>query len=178
MGFFLSQALLLAAVYGLFCLALACHVVIVFLSQGASATFGWYLYAVVTVEVILLALGASVWVGRERLRHAIGFGAFLLAALDLYAVHFLLGPYYAGVIAHRPDGPLRTFLLGDLSRTGIGELISRLTVNKPAILTPAVFSTVWVLYAGATLLLVFLAFLASRSGRRGTADLDSPGPTD
>ncbi len=83
---------------------------------------------------------------------AAAVGATLFAALDLYGMHWLAIPYYTGLIAHRANGSLAALHLSAYSAAGIATVGERLTANKPAWFSPAVFAVLWILYLCATLL--------------------------
>jgi hypothetical protein len=97
---FREQFIVLICFYGFFCLGLAYQVVTLFMSEGVSASTGWYIYCLVIPEMILVYCG---------LRSALPFGLHrwilpslttAFALLDLYGMHFLLLPYYSGIISH------------------------------------------------------------------------------
>ncbi len=146
----------LGAFYGFFWLGL-CYHELTFSVLGLSSGAGWYLYAVVAAEALLAAAGlcALAPAGRSGL---VLFGvAFLFVALDLYAVHFLLLPYYTGLTAHAPGGGLASFHLAQLGDGGWGQIWSRLMLPAPAALAA------WLAYLASTLALPGLAGLAGRS---------------
>lgn len=154
--------LVLAAFYGFFCVGLAYHVLITFVNQGVSASTGWYIYALVVVEVILATLGLFALCPARGRRWILPAATSLFVLLDLYATHFLLIPYYTGLIAHKPDGHLASFYASQLGEVGVGAVLERLTVNKPALMSAPVFVLLWVLFLSATLGLVALSLRASR----------------
>ena len=98
-----------------------------FLAMHISAGVGWYLNAIVVVEAVLFACAGTGLAGVRRAGVFVATAALLALALDLYTVHFLLGPYYTGLIRHRPSGALEAFHIGYLSRIGIQEYFRRLT---------------------------------------------------
>ncbi len=102
--------------YGMFWLGQLYNVLLLFLAKGASTSMGWYLYAVVLPEVVLLAVGLRRW----------GLLAVTVccAALDVYTVNFVSLPFYSGLIGRRPDGSLENFHFHSLKeyRRGAGEL--------------------------------------------------------
>ncbi len=142
-----------AAFYGFFWLGL-CYHELTFSALGLSSSAGWYLYAVVVAEALLVSLGLT----------ALGRGAWVLPAvaalfalLDLYATHFLLLPYYTGLIAHRPDGGLASLQLTQLADGGFSLMLSRL------MLPPAAAAALWLAFLAATLALPVVAGRAVRS---------------
>ena len=118
----------LAAVYAAFWLAQLYNVSLIFMSKGVPTSMGWYLYAVIAAEVVLCAATIPPIVG-----------VVLFAALDLYAMHFVALPYYAGLIHHKPNGALESF-------------------HPHAIPTPPLhLIALWLLYLSATLVIPFRA---------------------
>lgn len=96
-----NPAGILVTAYILMCFAVAYHSLVIFLVQNTSTANGWYLYSVVVPEVVLLALGFTGLFGMKWSPLAMACVCVLAVALDLYTVHFLLMPYYAGMIGHR-----------------------------------------------------------------------------
>ncbi len=79
---------------------------------------------------------------------AISFGL-----LDTYTVHFLLIPYYTGMIAHKANGALATFLMSRGPEVGFWDIVARMQANKPFLTSPAVL-VIWLCYLAATLILM------------------------
>jgi 4-amino-4-deoxy-L-arabinose transferase-like glycosyltransferase len=141
--------LLVAATYTLFCLAMAYFAITTVLAVHLSAAPGWYLNAVAAPEAVLFACGAAGVVGLYRAPLFLAAATTLTAALDLYTVHFLLIPYYAGRIRHRPSGALQTLPL------------HQLTASDPHWL--------WLAYLAATLTLAALVFPIAKAAPRHAA---------
>jgi hypothetical protein len=80
-----------------------------FVAMGISAGVGWYALSMAAAEATLLACGFAGLFGLERGRVAMGFTVWLALAFDWYTVHFVLAPYYAGLIRHRANGSLEAF---------------------------------------------------------------------
>jgi hypothetical protein len=152
---------ILASSYLLFCAGLAYHVVVDFLIKGIPATCGWYLYAVILPEFLMVALGIFTLAGSGWFRLAAAMGSLIAATLDLYTVDFILLPYYTGVITHRASGVLNAFHLNDLHNVSVWEMFHRLSANGPAWLGPAAIAVMWIAYLGATAALVAGAFALS-----------------
>lgn len=91
-----------AAFYACFCAGELWHAALMFTARGVPVSMGWYLYGAVAAEVPLAVAGLSTWFRRW----AAPVAAALLAALDLFAMHALALPYYAGLIRHAGDGSL------------------------------------------------------------------------
>jgi hypothetical protein len=86
-------------------------------------------------------------------------GVALFALLDLYTMHFVALPYYAGLIAHRPNGMLAAFHPAGVN---LSDALSRLHAFKPGFLSEPLLASLWIVYLAATLSLVVIAFLLSR----------------
>jgi hypothetical protein len=99
----------LAAAQLLFVLALAYFSLSTYVATGISAGVGWYALSMSAVEATLLACGFAGLFGLARARIAMGITVLLALAFDLYTVHFVLAPYYGGLIRHRPNGSLEAF---------------------------------------------------------------------
>jgi hypothetical protein len=68
-------------------------------------------------------------------------------------------PYYTGLIAHRPGGPVANF---HPAAASFPEFIARLAAFKPPLLSQPVLVVLWVCYAAATMALVVIGFAAAR----------------
>jgi 4-amino-4-deoxy-L-arabinose transferase-like glycosyltransferase len=169
---FRDQYIALICFYGFFCLGLGYQVLTLFISEGVSASTGWYIYSLVIPELILVYCG---------LRTALPFSSHpwilpslttAFALLDLYGMHFLLLPYYSGIISHSAvyTGVFSHSTLSwvpaarlqQLMRTGLSTLADRLVINKPAFLTSRTLLLLWTIYFFAT------AWLFISSWRCGT----------
>jgi 4-amino-4-deoxy-L-arabinose transferase-like glycosyltransferase len=117
--------------YGGFWTAMMYHAFVTFLREGIPSSTGSYLYAVVACQTALLWSGIEQWFPprwRSRAMAAL-IGLFLL--LEMYATHFVLIPYYSGMIRHRPDGTLLSFVPTQAFDLGLPEVLRRLSLNKP-----------------------------------------------
>jgi hypothetical protein len=148
--------LVLLAFYLCFCAALAYHVVVEHFYVGVSATTGWYLYCLIAAELTLLAAGTAVIAGERWLTHAIAFAVLCFVALDIYTTHFLLIPYYTGMISHTVTGALASFHVEQIS----SDMFRRLLTNKPGWLTGSLLTTLWSLYLLSTAALMWVAATA------------------
>ncbi len=141
---------------------LAYHVLVSSLVLHQAATSGSYLFSIAAAESLLLTAGILFW-SRRYFPLAAAFVALLLAAIDMFGMNIYALPYYAGLIAHLPSGPLPAWKLQDAAQQG-GLLFQHLSVNKPQWLGPATMTVLWVCYAIATLavpLLIGSRFWAS-----------------
>jgi hypothetical protein len=121
----------LAAVYAAFWLAQLYNVLLIYTSKGVPTSMGWYLYAVIGAEVVLCSATVPPVIG-----------VALFAAFDLYAVHFVALPYYAGLIRHRANGALESF---------------HLSAPRPFPRPRLLLAALWLLYLAATVALVVQA---------------------
>ena len=134
-----------------FLVAIAQHVLITFIDTGMGASAGWYVYAVIVPESILVVAGLTAFKWGKYMLIGI-ISAFVL--LEIYSTHWILIPYYTGLIAHTAGGSLQSFHPSQLNDIGFHELLARLEVNRPFFLTNAVLVSLWVLYVIASAALV------------------------
>jgi hypothetical protein len=156
-----AHLLMLLLLFIGFVAATAYHILITFLDSGMGASEGWYIYAVVVPEAILVVVGLSALKGGRWLNAGL---ACALILFELYAVHGVLMPYYTGLIAHTSAGSLQHFHPEQLGQIGWSELFSRLTINRPTFVSPTILFLVWAAYLAASGLLAFVAVYAG-SGR-------------
>ena len=149
----------LVTVYGFLWLGQVYNVFLQALAKGLAGSMGWYLYAAVACEVVL----CTVAFGRWRVFIA-AVGTTLFGLLDLYGMHWVAIPYYAGLIGHQANGTLAT-LHSDAYRTmGFGAVFERLAVNKPAAVSQPVLMVLWTLYLAGTILpMAMMLWVAVRS---------------
>jgi hypothetical protein len=122
----------------------------VYLAHGMSTALGWHLDGVAGAETALLACGFAGLLGTRRAAGCMAAAALLHAALDLYTVHFVSAPYYAGLTAHLPSGLLATFHLSSLRGIGLSGIFARLALDKPAAFGPPLIAALWIGYLCAT----------------------------
>jgi 4-amino-4-deoxy-L-arabinose transferase-like glycosyltransferase len=154
----------LATIYGFFWLGLLYDVLVVSIATGVSATDGWYMYAVVLPEVLLVALGLFAVVPNGWQRWVLPAIATAFAVVDLYGVVFLMAPYYTGLIAHVPGSdvvlPVR---LVRLTAKGAGFFLMRLQENRPIAISAPCIGMAFVLYVVASISTVAVACKESES---------------
>jgi hypothetical protein len=127
-------------------------VVLIFLTKDVAASMGWYLFAVVGAEVVLAVAGLSVFLGRWTAPA----GVALFAALDLWGMHRLAIPYYAGLIRHTANGGLESLRWNVLDASAV---FGRLTAFK---LSPGLLLALWLGYLAATIGLVAMGVRTAR----------------
>ncbi|MBI3698721.1 MAG: hypothetical protein HY238_28260 [Acidobacteria bacterium] len=157
----------LGAFYGCFLLGVAYHTLILYAVLHDSSAPGWYIYCLVVPEAILATLGLQA-VAPERWVLAVGTVCFV--ALDLYATHFVMIPYYAGLIAHKTNGALEAF-----RGQGLATALLRLQENKPAWIGAPFLVGTWLLFLAATvgLLAIQARSVYNFDNRGGTNDARS-----
>ena len=153
-----GHLLVLASFYCFFCLGLAYHALLVFASQNVSATQGWYLYCPVVAEVALATSGLLALSPKRVRRWILPSVTACFASLELYATHFILMPYYSGLIGHKSDGALAAFHIALLQEYGARTVVIRLLVDKPEWLTAPAFAACWICFLASTLALPVLSF--------------------
>ncbi|HEV2495235.1 MAG TPA: glycosyltransferase family 39 protein [Terriglobia bacterium] len=141
-----GHLVMLVSLYGFFWLGQLYFVLLLFISLRISTSPGWYLYCLVIAELILVYIGLQAILPRRTRPWIIPILTAGFAALDLYGMHFLLIPYYTGVIAHAGYldcvSPSR---IRDLLGLGVHNVARRLLVNRPTTLTPGVLYVLWLL---------------------------------
>jgi 4-amino-4-deoxy-L-arabinose transferase-like glycosyltransferase len=158
-----ADFVMLIAFYSLFCVGLAYHALLMFVLWNVSATTGWYLYCLVAVEAILATAGLVALLPKRYARWILPVATSCFALLELYATHFLLIPYYTGLIAHTPNGGLTTFHASMLKDLPVTVVIERLLVNKPYFLAEPILLAIWILFLLSTLSLIVTSLRASRA---------------
>jgi hypothetical protein len=154
----LQSILILVLLWSGFLLSTFYHAMMNYLNEGLAASAGWYLFAAIVPEVMLIVAGLSAFRFSKSLILLIMACSILI---EVYATHWILIPYYAGLIRHTLDGGLQAFHPESMG-IGVSEVLSRLTVNRPPFLTSATFVGMWVVYLSATIGLFFVALKNSR----------------
>jgi len=165
---FREQFIVLICFYGFFCLGLAYQVLTLFMSEGVSASTGWYIYCLVIPELILAYCGLRAALPSGLHRWILPSLTAAFALLDLYGMHFLLLPYYSGIISHSAVyagvfshttlSSVPAARMQQLMRTGLSSIADHLVINKPHFLTTGTLVSLWVTYFLATIGLVCLAW--------------------
>jgi len=155
-----------------FAAAIAYHVTLSQIAYNAPLTCGWYFYCLMFAEVILICAGLRALLPVRARSWAAPSLAALFALLDLYGVHFILLPYYIGVVAHTPAGGLPVFRLSHFATTGLGEISARLSLNPPFLVGPAAFWFLEGVYWVATIACVVIAIRSAL----GSAQCSDPKP--
>ena len=146
--------------YLLIVVGICYYALVVFLVKGVSVALGWYLYAAVGAEIVLFASGFTGLLGTRKARYWVASTCLLALVFDLYTMHFVLVPYYTGLIRHRPSGPLEAFRMTALGDAGIGQICSHLGLNEYLNIGPAAIAVIWAAYLIGTFAL--MAFSAAQ----------------
>lgn len=139
----LEHLVAVGLLFGGFLAALCYHILVTFINSNVAATCGWYLYAVAIPEALLAIAGVLAF-GRWGRALLLAF-AGSLSTLEFYATHWLLIPYYTGVIHRSPSGSLASFHPERMT-VSIAEMLSRLQVNRPAFVTSSALFILWLFY--------------------------------
>jgi hypothetical protein len=155
-----ASAIRILAVFVLtFWLGQLYHANLLSMVWGIATSLGCYLNAVAAAEVTLCVAGLRALSPRAARRFVAPTGVALFALFDLYTLHMVALPYYTGLIAHRPGGPVAAF---HPAAASWAEFLARLAAFKSPLLSQPVLVALWVLYFAATLGLVALSFAAAR----------------
>ena len=154
---------ILAMPCALLLLGMCFHAVQGFRSAGNIGTMGYYLFALVVPETILLFVGLfrlfpddwGLWVAPVL--------AILFNALEQFGASFLLLPYYAGTIQHDLRGHLPALRISQLADGGASRIFQNLLANKPLFLNAIDLMIMMALSLGAAAALVSVAFAISVS---------------
>jgi hypothetical protein len=93
-GHFKRKLALLCSIELLFAIGIAYQALSIFLSKNIYFGPGWYFYALVVAEVLLLTSGMLILAGRRRVLFAMGFLIALFAAMNVYSAVFILARHY------------------------------------------------------------------------------------
>lgn len=130
------------------------HAAQAFRARGSAGTVGYYLYALVVPESILLIAGMARLMPVKMRLLPVPVTALILVGLEQFAVWFVLFPYYAGMIRHNARGGLPTARVGQYWR-GAGAFFDRLSAIGPAS-SPSALEAMAALYVLSTAVLIWL----------------------
>jgi len=143
--------------YGGFWAALLYHAFVNWVNVGIPTSTGWYLHAVLVCEVAIIC-SAFQWLGPGLRGYAMAGLTSLVLLLEAYATHFVLIPYYTGLISHRLDTSLTSFHLSQGLDHGWQQILMRLSANKPNFVGPGTVGLLWAAFALASAFLFVLAW--------------------
>lgn len=155
---------LLSAFVFWFAMALAYFAVGSVAASSYPGAPGWYACCLIAPIAVLLLAGLRA--AMPRFKAAAGpILAIAFGALELFAVHFYLLPYYTGFVSHAPAGGLPAFRLAQLGNGGFQTMFQRLTLHKPAWMTPPVSIAAWAMFLIATVALPVMSIYFARLDR-------------
>lgn len=161
-----SYLLVLVLFYGFFWLGQFYNVLMIFSNWGVSTSMGWYMYCLVVAEVVLATIGLMALFPRAWHAWILPAGIACFVLFELYATHFVLVPYYTGLIAHGPDGRLPAFHVSQLAQFGVQTVLNRVATNKASFLSWPSQLCLWILYLAATIsLLVVSSYFCGQNTR-------------
>ena len=154
-----GQLFVVLALYVCFWIGLLYDIFVVYIATGVSASDGWYMYAVVVPEVLLVCCGLYSIVPARWHRAILPGLASVFAVIDFYGVTALLVPYYTGVIAHVSGSDVvRPVRLMQLLTASPRLLLERLAANRPAALGPTVLGMLFAVYCLSTVATVVVSY--------------------
>jgi hypothetical protein len=127
---------------------------VIALTGRPPTAIGWYLNAVIVAELVLMTFG---------IRYLAVI--CLTICLDLYTGHFVLVPYYTGVIAHTASAALQAGLSSGPAPGPVKESsgnASPRVLQPTANYHPATICGLWALYLCGTFTLAGLAVKLAR----------------
>jgi hypothetical protein len=143
----------------------------IFNAFGDSTAVGWYLTAAAAAGIVVLVAGLGHLFGARVAPKIAAFVALAVAALDLFTLHFVSLPYYAGLHAAMPPARMPVLSLALWPSGGLPEIAERLAANHPSWLSGEVLLGMWLFYLLAVGFLVALALrtLLARAPADGTS---------
>jgi hypothetical protein len=93
LGRFKSKLALLLSLEALFIAGISYQTVSIFLVKGISFAPGWYFYALIVAEALIISSGMLILAGRRRVLPTMGILIGLFAALDVYSALVLAKHY-------------------------------------------------------------------------------------
>jgi 4-amino-4-deoxy-L-arabinose transferase-like glycosyltransferase len=139
----LDETMVLSLLYAGFWASLIYHAFVSFSKGKQPASGGWYLYAAIVPETLIVIFGLWQFMPEAWRRNLLVSMTAAFVLLDLYSSHFVALPYYTGLIRHSPNNSLQVFHISDAAALGTHELLSRLLINRPAIFGPTLLLAIW-----------------------------------
>jgi len=93
LGRFKGKLGLLISLEALFAVGIAYQTLSIFLAKNISFAPGWYFYALVVAEALLIASGMLILIGRKRILWGMGFLVAIYISLDVYSAVILARHY-------------------------------------------------------------------------------------
>ena len=161
-----AHLVLLGGIYGCFLAGMGYHVLVNSLNAHISTSPGWYLYAAILPEALLISIGLLLLTPTRWRAIVLPVSTGCFALLELYTVHFQLIPYYTGFIAHGPSGAVHSFYLSQLRDGGLATMFARLCTNKPEYLSMAGMACLWLSFVLATVGIIAVTSWAANESKR------------
>ena len=153
---------MLVVVFAAFAAGLVYHAVTLFAVHGISAVNGWYIYSLVAGEAVLWPLGLMMWFPSGGRPYVFPLLCLAFLALEVFAMHIYLLPYYAGFVAHVRGNEINALKLSQLRGGGWRLLAQRLSANKPVWLSARAMARLWAGYVLASVWVPVEAWRAAR----------------
>jgi hypothetical protein len=128
----------------------------IFRTRGSPAGPGYYLYALIVPETILLLVGLARWMPVKLRLLPLPVAAFVLIGIEQYGTWFLMLPYYVGLIRHNANGGLPAARIGNYAHGGIATFFDHLSGIGP-ISSPLMLGAAAIAYLFATAMLLWFA---------------------
>jgi len=141
--------LLLSGFVFWFAAAIAYFAVGSLVASGYHGAFGWYACCVLAPIAILLFAGMHHLLPRAKSAAGPIF-VLMFSAVELFATHIYMWPYYTGFIAHLPNGGMPAFRPASLDLAGLLLMFERLTLFKPDWVSPPALLAGWLSFLLAT----------------------------
>lgn len=165
-----GRLVVLLALYGWFWVGLLCDVLVIYIARGVSASCGWYMYAVIVPEMLLVTCALYSLVPKRWCWMVLPGIAAGFAAIDIYGVFALLLPYYTGIVSHLPASDIvRPARALQLLNAGPHLLLDRLAANKATLLVPWVLALLFLTYCVSTAVAVAVSYVVMRRDRENAA---------
>ena len=165
-----GSVLILFSFYGFFCLGISYHVLMTFMANNSSSSAGWYFYALIFPQTLLIMVGLAILLPSKIHKYLIPAATLSFGLLDIYTVHFISIPYYVGLIQHKANGSLETFYLSRIQDIGIWKIFTRMSWDEP-FSGPLAAMMIWICYLVATGILFVISLRIMR--RQNLESLDT-----
>jgi hypothetical protein len=126
----------------------------------------------VVAEILLVSIGWFSLLRNPIRSWVLPAGVICFSLLDLYACHFVLIPYYSGLISHKPNGFLASFHISQIRQATIHGILERIALNKPDFMTSPVIVVLWMLYVICTIGLILLSIRACALAKTNSLDTE------
>jgi hypothetical protein len=142
--------------YSFFLLGVLYHTLVNFILVGVpSGTGGWYLYAVIVPEVILLIYGFEGIAGKKAAAISNGILIFYALTVDLLSMFCKALPAYAGFFIPRFH---IQHLIALYSPSSVAVMLRNLSLNQPPFITPTAIGLAIAAYAVCLTITLVLSF--------------------